>query len=227
MKRKKPNVQNVDVNLRLDWCSHKAAKYAVEKWHYSAVMPSGKTVKIGIWEDTLFKGCILFSRGANNHIGNPFNLNQTEVCELTRVALRSHITPVTRLIRIAITFLRDQSPGIRLIISYADPQQNHVGGIYQAGNWVYAGKSQAQREVMVDGKMMHKRTANSLFGTIKGLEKSPVFFKHKYLMPLDKVMRKQVEPLRESYPKKCGGPVEGEKLPVSRGGATPTSPLQN
>ena len=33
--------------LRLDWCSHDAAKYAVEHYHYSRSMPAGKTVKVG------------------------------------------------------------------------------------------------------------------------------------------------------------------------------------
>jgi hypothetical protein len=39
------------VDLKVDFCSYEAAKYAVEHWHYSKTMPAGKTVKIGAWED--------------------------------------------------------------------------------------------------------------------------------------------------------------------------------
>jgi hypothetical protein len=31
--------------LKLDWCSHEAAKYACENWHYSKCVPNQKTVK--------------------------------------------------------------------------------------------------------------------------------------------------------------------------------------
>ena len=61
-------------DLKLDWCSHAAAKYAVEHWHYSRVMPAGKRIMIGVWERGQYIGAIIFSWGANNHIGNPLNL---------------------------------------------------------------------------------------------------------------------------------------------------------
>ena len=37
--------------LRLDFCSHDAAKHAVMRWHYSRQMPKAKLVKVGVWED--------------------------------------------------------------------------------------------------------------------------------------------------------------------------------
>jgi hypothetical protein len=49
--------------LRLDWCSHAAAKYAVEHWHYSQTMPVGKLAKIGVWEDNKYIGAIIFGLG--------------------------------------------------------------------------------------------------------------------------------------------------------------------
>jgi hypothetical protein len=33
------------IKLHLDWCSYKAAKYAVEHWHYSKSLAVGKMVK--------------------------------------------------------------------------------------------------------------------------------------------------------------------------------------
>jgi hypothetical protein len=212
--------------LKLDWCSHAAAKYAVEHWHYSESLPASKIVKCGVWEDDRFIGCVLFSRGANMHIGAPYGLNQNEACELTRIALTNHLTPVSRITAQAIRMLKKQSPGLRLIISYADPMQNHVGGIYQAGNWVYVGKTKAQSAVVVDGRITHKRSAYSLYGTYKGLEKSDVLWKHKYLYPLDNAMRRQIEPLRKPYPKRAGSEtIDTPADHAGKGGAAPTPAL--
>jgi hypothetical protein len=214
-------------DLKIDWATHEAAKYAVENWHYSECMPAGKLVKVGVWEYGKFIGVVLFGRGANNNLGSPYGLEQTEICELVRIALTKHKTPVTQVVAFALRFLKKQSPGIRLIVSYADPMQGHHGGIYQGGNWLYVGRSQAQAEVIVNGKIMHKRTANALFGTIKGLQKSAILWKHKYLYPFDDSLKKKLEALKKPYPKR--GESIGNDAPgfqSGQGGVTPTSPLQ-
>ena len=120
--------------------------------------------------------------------------------------------------------LRTQSPGLRLLISFADPLQDHYGGIYQAMNWIYVGSSKPQREVLLHDKIMHKRTAHSLFGTIKGMQKSPVMWKHKYLYPLDTDMRTCIAPLAQPYPKR-GDLSEAPSRPSPVSGSIPTSPL--
>jgi len=185
-------------------------------------------VKVGVWEDSVFIGCVLFSRGANNNIGSPYNLKQIEAAELTRIALNKHTAPVTKIVSIALKFLQRNSPGLRLIISYADPLKGHHGGIYQGGGWIYCGASQAQREVMHAGLVMHKRTANALFGTIKGMMKSPVMWKHKYLMPLDAEMRKQIMPLAKPYPKRAGSDtLDTPSDQLGEGGSLPTPALHS
>lgn len=201
------------VKLSIDWCSHEAAVYACQRWHYSRKISNGKTVHVGVWEDDAFIGCVLFGMGANNNIGTRYRIDQTEVCELTRIALRSHATAVSRIVTIAIKFLRRQCPGLRLIVSYADPDQGHHGGIYQASNWLYVGSSEAQRQVIVGGIEMHKRSCSEAFGTAspakiaqltgKRASWGPMRWKHTYLMPLDDAMRAQVAPLRRPYPKRA------------------------
>ena len=216
----------IKTELKIDWATHEAAKYAVENWHYSESMPSGKLVKVGAWEDDKFIGVVMFGRGANNNIGKPYGLDQVAACELVRIALRKHLTPVSKIAAIAMRFLKQNSPGLRLIISYADPLQGHHGGIYQAGNWLYCGRSQAQQEVMHNGKIMHKRTANAIFGTIKGMKKSPIMWKHKYLMPLDKEMKKQILPLAKPYPKRASSDTSDTPSDqLGKGGARPTDAL--
>ena len=92
-------------NSHVDWATHKAAAHACLNWHYAKAVPVGKLVKVGAWEDGRFIGVVIFSRGANNHIGQPYGLQQDQVCELTRVALRDHVSPVSQILAKAIKFL--------------------------------------------------------------------------------------------------------------------------
>ncbi len=187
--------------LKLDWCSYEAAKYAVMHWHYSRAMPAAKLNKIGIWEDDRFVGVIIFGRGATPRLLERYGLKQTEGCELVRIAMRDHYHPVSRCVAIAIKILKKHNPGLRLIVSFADPEQNHKGGIYQAGNWIYTGRTQPESRVLYKGRIMHRRSAGSVRGSIKGLVQTEKTWKHRYLYPLDKEMRIQVEALRQPYPK--------------------------
>jgi hypothetical protein len=187
-----------EVKLHLDWCSYKAAKFAVEHWHYSKRLPVGKSVKIGVWENNKYIGCVIFSLGNNRHIGDKFNLSMFEICELTRVALTTHITHVTRIISISIRLLKKHSPNIKAILSYADPEQGHEGGIYKAGNWIYLGESAPSTIYVLDGKKYHSRVANpnnTQFGKktkrppgIEKAEKIKSKPKHKFIYYLDKTL---------------------------------------
>ena len=65
--------------LKLDWCSHEAAKYAVEHWHYSGRIPPSKLAKVGVWEDGQFIGAIVYGVGATPEIGKPYGLEHMQV----------------------------------------------------------------------------------------------------------------------------------------------------
>jgi hypothetical protein len=190
--------------LYLDWCSHEAAKFAVEHWHYSRSLSSAKNVYIGVWEDAQFTGAVVFGIGAGAATnGKRFGLDRAgDVAELTRVALRiGHKATVSRIVAIAVRMLRKQSPGLRMVISFADPAQGHHGGIYQAGNWVYAGQTKSDVEYQLHGRWMHHRTATSS-QSVAGLPSRKIPAKHRYLMPLDAAMREKIEKLRKPYPKR-------------------------
>lgn len=216
------------VDLKLDWCSHEAAKFACEHWHYSKCMPVGKMVKIGVWENNKYIGCILFSMGANKALMHPYGLTQFEGCELTRIALTKHETEVSKIIKISIAMLKKQSPKLRLIVSFADSGHNHIGAIYQAGNWIYTGATKEEHEYYFNGKWMHRRSAGSARGTIVGLKKRGNGFRRRYLMPLDKDMRNKIQLLSKPYPKKtCPDSVNSNTsaFQAEDGGAIPTSGL--
>ena len=99
------------------------------------------------------------------------------------------------------------------MVSYADPDQDHHGGIYQAANWIYMGTSQPQRETLrEDGSILHKRTAHSRYGTIVGLKLSRILWKHKYIYAFDKELRTRFLSLSKPYPKRAASDtIEGPR----------------
>jgi hypothetical protein len=222
---------------RLDWCSHAAAKYAVENWHYSRRMPKSKLAKIGVWERGQFVGALIYGAGAAPEIGSPYGLTSDKVCELVRVALRDHTTPVSRVLSISVKMLTKAMPGLRAIVSFADTSQGHHGGIYQAAGWVFTG-SQEYHAYRVLGEVVHPRALHLRYGT--GGQSIPWLranidpqaerihngTKHKYVLPLDAGMRSFLRALALPYPKRERMADSGRPDPTGRGGASPTRSLQ-
>ena len=225
-------------DLRIDWASAAAAKYACEHWHYSGCVPIGKLVKLGAWESGRFVGVVIFGRGTSPQLGKPYGLDQTTCVELVRVALRDHRAPVSRIVAIALRLLAKQAPGLRLVVSFASQDAGHHGGIYQAGGWIYAGKTSRKDEFVFKGRRATDRQISQFVkdtgigrktlearGVIRRLPTTP---KHRYLMPLDAEMRRRVEVLSKPYPKRAGSADSG--TPGDQpggGGAIPTSALDS
>lgn len=228
------------MSLRLDWCSYAAAKYACENWHYSRTMPVGKTTRLGCWEDGQFIGAVVFGIGGGASCnGTRYGLGRHfAMAELERVALREHRVAVTRIVTISIGLLRRLNPGLRLLVSFADPEQGHVGAIYQAGNWVYTGLTRPDKALIGnDGRRYHSREVSASGTKVQfGVRKASLTWqdgtkivtpgKHRYLYPLDDEMRRRIEPLRKPYPKRSECDSSTAAFHVAGGGATPTRTLQ-
>lgn len=231
-----PNTKPV---LKIDWATHAAVKYACENWHYSESVPVPPLVKIGVWENEKFIGVVVFSRGASASLMKPYNLTQYEGCELTRIALSKHITPVSKILSLALKFLKKNSPSLRLVVSFADPEEGHHGGIYQATNWIYAGQSSSSMKYIDKyGREWHSRQVSekgyniqqgNVRKTVKPSEckKIKCKGKHSYLMPLDDFTKKRIQHLSKPYPKRAGSKAN-VAIPDQgiEGGATPTPALQ-
>lgn len=222
-------------DLRIDWATHAAAKYACENWHYSKSTPVPPLVKVGVWERSKFIGVVIFSRGASSNLMKPYQLGQDQGCELTRVALSAHTATVSRIIKLAIKFLKQNSPELRLIISFADPQYGHNGGIYQAGNWVYIGDTAKGKEYWKNGKRLHSRQVSEKGWNIQqGVKRKTVKpsecrivqtpGKHRYLMPLDAEMRERIIPLAKPYPKRAKQAMDGVQPSQRQGSTDPHAP---
>jgi len=215
------------IKLKVDWATHDAASYACKHWHYSQCMPVGKIVKVGVWENDIFIGVVLFSRGANRGLMSQIGLKQIEGCELTRIALNRHHTPVTRIIRIAFLFLKKSSPGMKVCFSFADKEQNHHGGIYQGGNWIYLGETLPADEYIFKGKRWHGRAFRKSNGSHlkyldKGLQIIKGSQKHRYLYIFDKAFKKEFHKKEYKYPKRGEHESNAPDIQSGEGGVVPT-----
>tara|TARA_R100000081_G_C4749571_1_gene133588 strand:- start:86 stop:769 length:684 start_codon:yes stop_codon:yes gene_type:complete len=217
--------------LRLDWCTSKAARYACENWHYSGVMPAFKTSKVGVWEGGLFIGCLVFT--------NPmpptrkrFKCSNGQITELARVALRGHTRPVSKMIRIALKFVKKANPGLRVCVSYADSSQGHHGGIYQASGFKYFGSGAGTDEYFYKGRWVHARSIGQAVDTGKlakgwDLPKRKSGKKHCYALELDKKSLALLHLEQKPYPKRVSSDTsDTPAFHAGKAGATPSDALQ-
>lgn len=207
------------------WCRSQDARIACQRWHYSRGMPTGRVATFGVWEDRAWIGAVVYAGGANHHAGWAYGCAQGEYAELVRVALRAHVAPVSQIVMASLRSLHDHAPGIRLILSYADPLHGHRGGIYQAMNFTYLGLAIASRKVRLpDGSLRHQRgfTGHSFDGLKNsipdGAEWESVPAKHKYALGLTRPMARQLRKLAQPYPR--GGSVEGDTPDLRSGEAS-------
>jgi len=94
-------------------------------------------------------------------------------------------------------WLKENQPHIKALISYADPQEGHVGTIYQATNWIYQGNRIRPNDSWLykweeDGEWQHGRTIFPYYGT-NNIEKL------RNLVPKDFWIKKELRKHRYVY----------------------------
>ena len=212
--------------MTITTASTKATRYACLHFHYAKAVPISSISYNVFNESGEWCGVVIYSYGANPRIGMPYGLKQGEIVELVRVALNGKQECTPQAVAMTLKQLKKDAPMVRLVVSYADCDQEHLGTIYQATNWIYEGTkntNDVSAFIVHRGgvtKKMHKKSIYSVIITENGkrmhcpqtleyvrkyIDKDAEVFhtkgKRKYLMPMDKKMRKQIEPLRKPYPK--------------------------
>ena len=205
--------------MRLEKASTKAIKYACLNFHYA------KSVPVNTFGYSVFNnknewcGVVLYGTGANNNLATQYNLNQGNVLELVRMALNGKQESTSKALAISLKLIKNAIPLCKLIISYADKDQNHNGIIYQATNWYYVGTSMINKKdasYIIDGKRIHGKTISDKckrYGLIKNVENAKKVYKAKeiieyvtkgkikYIYALDKSLIPLCKSLSKEYPK--------------------------
>lgn len=220
------------VELKLDWATNEAATFACKNWHYSRCVPKSKQNKIGVWESGKFIGVVMIGNSSGSTVFEFLGLDQFSGAELTRIALNRHVTPVSKIMSIALSMVRKKNPGLKAIVSFADPLQGHVGAVYQAANWKYFGRSTAQTQWFFRGKWRNDMKLNELFkGRPEAKRRLPmrrIDGKYKYVYFFDKKLEGLMSSRFQTYPKRAGNiDADVPTNHVGKGGSIPTPALQN
>ena len=206
--------------MKLVKASYKAIKYACLNFHYA------KSVPVNVFGYSVFNeknewcGVIVYGHGSNNNIAKPFGLKIGEVLELVRVALNGKQEFTSKAIAMSLKLIKKDIPLCKLVVSYADLDQNHIGIIYQATNWYFVGikmENKKDGSYIINGKRVHGRTVSDMCKrrglpkTMENIKKvyktddvKPYFTKGKikYLYPLCNETRRLCEALKQDYIKK-------------------------
>jgi hypothetical protein len=122
-------------------------------------VPSGKSYYFA------FRTCIVvFSIPANKNLAHFILGNEGVVWELTRLWApnRHEKNLLTQAISHAVQSLKQlEQPDC--LVSYADPNVGHKGGVYRAASWIYHGQSEESRMYRrsKDGRILPRRVFHS------------------------------------------------------------------
>ena len=165
------------------------ARSIIEKNHYSGRLSSCRYA-LGVFyqpgnqhkffdelEEKLI-GCVAYGfpigrRVLGSIFKDDLELTTKNILELTRLFIHDGYGKNIESYVISQSFkwLKKNASDIKVLISYADPEQNHAGGIYQATNWLYQGCGDIQMaptfslKLEDDGEWIHSRTVYSLYGS--------------------------------------------------------------
>lgn len=212
----------IQPTMRISRATNQSIKYACTNFHYAKSVPANP-IGYNIYNaSNEWCGVILYAVGANYQIGSEYDLPIGRVLELVRVALNGKQECTSQALALSLKQLKKDRPLVELIVSYADCDQNHLGTIYQATNWIYVGENGGGSRCgfLVNGKKMHNKSVHSRKIVVNGksihcpqtlqavrqyLDPNAIEIrtkgKRKYLMPLTKNMRKKITPLMKPYPK--------------------------
>lgn len=198
--------------MRLEIASTKAVKYACLNFHYAKAVPVN-TFGYSVFNDkNEWCGVILYGTGATPNIGSQYNLKQGQVVELVRMALNGKQSSTSKCMAISLKLLNKKIPLCKLVVSYADIDQNHTGIIYQATNWFYVGdcNQNTRTGFIINGKKVHNKSLHGMGKqqSLKGarsIDQNATEFiskgKRKYIYPLDKSLIPLCKSLSKPYPK--------------------------
>ena len=227
-------------NIRVEVAHGELRKQAIEMVHdhhylhssgvvqYPFAVMAHKRNQHGLVEWEQMIGCALYGAGLNPNCGSLFGLKNHDVVELVRLfllddakrylnsnELGSHVLSQT------LSHLTKHTPH-HVVLSYTDPEQDHIGFVYQAANWTCIGQTMPDYEVVVNGVVFPQRTIHSYLG-IAGINKLklltlldpdlqierkalPPKYRYAYVVSSERYMRKrlerQLEEMAVPYPKK-------------------------
>ncbi len=139
----------------------KLAKKIILGNHYSHSWPN-TSVALGYYARNKLLGVVCFGVGANKSLIPSVcrGVRADEGYELVRLFAFNWAPRNIEsfMISQSIKYLQKNYPHIKVLVSFADPAQGHLGIIYQATNWLYTGKGDGEFFFKHKGRIIHPRT---------------------------------------------------------------------
>jgi len=152
-------------DFKVDLCERDAIIGFVEHWHYS------KSIN-GIISDFCFRlmyneqmiGAAIYGRLAMANQWKRFGESEADVIELRRLCCVDKTPKNTESFFIGSTlrWLKKHTQ-IKMVVSYADMEQNHVGTIYKASNFECLGQQAGAKVIMWNGKKYHDKAVRTKY----------------------------------------------------------------
>jgi hypothetical protein len=173
------------------------AKQTIERNHYARSVPSGKSHYVR-FEEAL----VVWSIPANCNLGKFVLGRKGKVWELSRLwapdgHARNLLTQaISAAVRVIVMMEKPDA-----LVSYADPNAGHHGGVYKAASWLYHGKSEETRTYRAaDGTTLARRAFHS---GKKGMTKAEIEAlgyvevklpgKERFVRPLNRNAKRDIE----------------------------------
>jgi len=191
--------------------SYEDTKPFVLDIHYAKRMPS-ISYAYGLFKNNNLIGMVSYGSPPSPALckGIAGEENKGLVIELNRLVLKDNQkNQASILIGASFKLL----PRPKIIVSYADTEQEHIGVVYQATNFIYTGLSDKRKEWRIIGTNTHSKTVCESY-TLQERKSQPDKFeqvdrprKHRYIYFLGsknekKGLRKQLKYKIKEYPKR-------------------------
>lgn len=220
------NIKPHDMNVREISCQ--TARGYISAFHYSRTMPDSSRFVYGLFaQDTLVGVCVFGMGCGKNQYTSVFpDIQNGEYIELTRLWCEETLGRNSESYFIS-KCLKQLPKEIKIVISFSDTKQHHVGYIYQATNWIYLGINRGGRMLInKDGYEAHPRllgiyrmrhpelkdVSSDDLMDILGLQYVISGAKHKYIFIRDKKLRKSLNIKYLPYPKGDTGKTDNTAM---------------
>jgi len=135
-------------------------KNYIEKNHYSHKIPQAIKYRFGLYSKDILNGVVIFSIPANQYSITSVFSEETQkiVIELSRVYTKDDLKKnyLSQALSLCFKYLKNNS-NYDIILSYADPNFNHNGCIYQALNGLYLGQTNKEIRYIINGQLITRR----------------------------------------------------------------------
>lgn len=159
------NIETVSVGCIRDF---------IEKYHYSHNINGLKISQCyALYDGKLLVGAIIFGQ-LTTTAWKKYGEKESDVVELRRMVVSDccSVNTNTWFMSRALKHLKKHTD-FKVCVSYADPEQGHLGIVYQAANWLYAG--QTAPDIVLEtpeGKRYHSRALRTKYkGELKPFAK--------------------------------------------------------